>query len=56
VKYPFCDAGRASTLIVGGADYSPDPTHGEFFRAVVNGRTTRQTVDSLIAVIEKLGD
>jgi threonine aldolase len=37
------------------ADYSPDATHGEFFRAVVSHRTTRETIDRLVAAIEQLG-
>jgi glutamate decarboxylase len=37
-------------------DYSPHPTHGEFFRAVVSSRTTKDTVDNLVAAIEKLGN
>ncbi|KAL7273820.1 Glutamate decarboxylase 2 [Rhizina undulata] len=37
-------------------DYSPDPTKGEFFRAVVNSRTQKETVDALIRAIEEFGD
>jgi hypothetical protein len=37
------------------ADYSPDATRGEFFRAVVSHRTTRETVDKLVAAVEQLG-
>ena len=36
-------------------DYSPDEVHGEFFRAVVNHRTTKETIDRLVETIEKLG-
>ncbi|KAF8250180.1 PLP-dependent transferase [Wilcoxina mikolae CBS 423.85] len=47
----------AAQLIAKGymIDYSPDLTHGEFFRAVVSSTTTRETIDGLIAAIEKLG-
>ncbi len=38
-----------------GLDYSPDATHGEFFRAVVNGQTTKETVDRLVATIQEAG-
>lgn len=33
-------------------DYSPDPVYGEFFRAVVNSRTTKETIDALVGAIE----
>jgi hypothetical protein len=36
-------------------DYSPDITHGEFFRAVVNSQTTKETINSLVMAIEELG-
>lgn len=35
-------------------DYSPSE-HGEFFRAVVNGRTTKEKIDELVRAVEKLG-
>ncbi|KAI5806314.1 glutamate decarboxylase [Geopyxis carbonaria] len=36
-------------------DYSPDPVHGEFFRVVVNSRTTKERIESLIETIDELG-
>lgn len=36
-------------------DYSPDADHGEFFRAVVNGHTSKETIDRLVKSIELLG-
>ncbi|KAG0126895.1 putative glutamate decarboxylase [Tuber indicum] len=45
----------AAKLIAKGfmIDYSPHPIHGEFFRAVVNASTSRDTVDRLINTIEE---
>lgn len=34
-------------------DYSPGPVYGEFFRAVVNSRTTKETIDGLVGAIEE---
>lgn len=34
-------------------DYSPDPVYGEFFRAVVNSRSTKETIDALVGAIEE---
>ncbi|KAH8151695.1 uncharacterized protein LAJ45_04317 [Morchella importuna] len=45
----------AAKLVAKGfmIDYSPDPTYGEFFRAVVNSRTTKETIDALVCAIEE---
>ena len=36
-------------------DYAPDVSRGDFFRAVINSQTTKDTIDRLVEAVQRHG-